>query len=501
MTIAASGPRVLAVCFTSGVALSLAFPEPSISPLAWITVAPLLVLAAGVRPRRGFALAFVFGLGFFGALLLWISAVGWIAWALLVVLQAGLFGLLGVGWALSARLGRRWWILFAPALWVTVEVVREYVPVVGFPWGQLAQGQVSTSFTLPIASLTLPVAGIGGGKMVAALVVAVNTCLAIAWLDRGARRILPLAGGAALLGLGPLIAAMGPHIDTATEPLRIAIVQGNAGAGVQVEDERARVERHLTLTSALADEHLDLVVWPESSVGIDPTLDTDIATMVGDAARAVDAPMVVGANMEVGDGRYKVMTLLVSEAGEIVDRYQKTHLVPFGEYIPARALIGGLPVLQQVPRDAAAGTDPRNFDLDGTEIATVISFEGDFGPLVRHRIARGARLLVVATNTSTWGQTWASAQHVAMSQVRAAENGVPVVHAALSGISAVISDKGRVLADTPLYEEATLVFELRPADFVTFYARTGEWFPVLSIVIAGGGVIAGARRRVLGTVG
>jgi apolipoprotein N-acyltransferase len=246
---------------------------------------------------------------------------------------------------------------------------------------------------------------------------------------------------------------------------------------------------------------LDLVVWPESSVGIDPTLDTDIATMVADAARSVDAPMIVGANLEAGSDQYKVMTLLVSESGEIVDRYQKTHLVPFGEYIPARGLIGGFPMLQQVPRDAVAGADPRNFEVEGTEVATVISFEGDFGPLVRDRIALGARLLVVATNTSTWGRTWASAQHVAMSQVRAAENGVPVVHAALSGISALISDDGRVLADTPLYEEATLVFDVRPADFVTFYARTGEWFPLLCLVIAGSGVIVGARRRTVGTVG
>jgi apolipoprotein N-acyltransferase len=195
-----------------------------------------------------------------------------------------------------------------------------------------------------------------------------------------------------------------------------------------------------------------------------------------------------------------VMTLLVSADGEIVDRYQKTHLVPFGEYIPARGLLGGLPPLQQVPRDAVAGRDPRNFDVDGTTVATVISFEGDFGPLVRDRIGLGARLLVVATNTSTWGRSWASAQHVAMSQVRAAENGVPVVHAALSGISAAISEDGRVLADTPLYEESTLVFEMRPADFVTFYARSGEWFPLLCIVIAGGGTVVGFRRRAEGTV-
>lgn len=493
MTIAASGPRALAVCFTSGVVLSLAFPEPSISPLAWVAVAPLLVVCVGVSPRVGYGRAFVFGAGFFSVLLLWVSAVGWVAWALLVVMEAALFGVFGAAWVLAARVHRRWWIVLAPALWVAIELLREYVPIVGFPWGQLAQGQMGIPWELPIA-------GIGGGKTVSFLLVAVNVAIALAWLDRGVRRVGLMGVSAGLLGLGPLVGAMRPHADTATKPLRIAIVQGNAGAGVQVEDERARVARHLALTESVAAEDLDLVVWPESSVGIDPAFDPAIAPMIADAARAADAPMIVGANLEAGEDRYMVMALLVAADGEIVDRYQKTHLVPFGEYIPARGLLGGLPMLQQVPRDAVAGRDPRNFDVDGTTVATVISFEGDFGPLVRQRIGLGARMLVVATNTSTWGRSWASAQHVAMSQVRAAENGVPVVHAALSGISAAISEEGRVLAETPLYEEATLVFAMRPADFVTLYARTGEWFPLGCVALAGIGVIVGARRRSIGTV-
>lgn len=493
MTIAASGPRALAVCFASGAVLSLAFPEPSVSPLAWAAIAPLLVSCIGVSPTVGFGRALTFGAGFFSVLLLWISAVGWIAWALLVVMEASLFGVFGFGWALASRMPRSWWVVLGPALWVAVELLREYVPVVGFPWGQLAQGQVGIPWELPLA-------GIGGGKTVSFLVVAVNTLVALAWLDRGVRRLALAVAGAGLLGLGPLVAAMGPHTDTSTKPLKIAIVQGNAGAGVQVEDERARVARHLALTENIAAEDPDLVVWPESSVGIDPTRDSDIATMIAEAARAVDAPMVVGANLEAGEDRYMVMTLLVSAGGEIVDRYQKTHLVPFGEYIPARGLLGGLPPLEQVPRDAVAGRDPRNFDVDGTTVATVISFEGDFGPLVRDRIELGARLLVVATNTSTWGRSWASAQHVAMSQVRAAENGVPVVHAALSGISAAISEDGRVRADTPLYEEATLVFEMRPSSLVTLYATTGEWFALSCVALAVGGTVVGSRRRAVGTV-
>src|SRR5947207_8969152 len=104
------------------------------------------------------------------------------------------------------------------------------------------------------------------------------------------------------------------------------------------------------------------------------------------------------------------------------------HLVPFGEYVPGRRLLSWLPLLDQIPQDAVAAHDPKSFSVDGGEVTTVLSYEGDFGSLVRQRIGAGGRLLVVATNTSTWRRSWASAQHVAMSQVRAAENGVWVVH-------------------------------------------------------------------------
>src|SRR5665809_35121 len=110
-----------------------------------------------------------------------------------------------------------------------------------------------------------------------------------------------------------------------------------------------------------------------------------------------------------------------------------------------------IPALEQVPRDAVAADEPVVFDIAGGKVVPVISFEGDFGSLVRKPIAEGGRLLVVATNTSTWGYSWASAQHVAFSQVRAVENGVWVAHAALSGISAFVSPNGQVIDSTSLW--------------------------------------------------
>ena len=483
-----------AICFLSGAALSFAFPEPSIAPLAWVAICPLLLVSRAETPRRATGMALAYGLGFFGALLIWISAVGWVAWAALVILQAVLFSLFGTGWSFISRLGRGWWALLVPSLWVTIELVRAYAPVVGFPWGQLSQGQVA------FPPLLYP-ARLGGGEVVSFLVTAVNVIIVLSVLSKGFRRAALIVLASVVVAVPGLLSLMEPR-DDAPAPLSVGIVQGNARPGVHVEDERARVDRHVALTEGLAAEDLDMVVWPESSVGIDPLLDGDVAAKVAAAARSVDAPLIVGANLEhAGGANYQVTALHVSPSGEIVDRYQKTHLVPFGEYIPAREVFGRIPMLDQVPRDAVAGTDIHNFDIGGNVISTVISFEGDFGPLVRDRIAAGGRILVVATNTSTWGNWWASAQHVAMSQVRAAENGVPVVHAALSGISAFIDGSGNIVASTPLYEEATLVRDVSPATSISLYARSGEWFPWLCVVLSIGGVLAASRRRSVSTVG
>jgi apolipoprotein N-acyltransferase len=381
---------------------------------------------------------------------------------------------------------------------VTSETLREIAPVVGFPWGQLAQSQGVFPWLLQLSQ-------VGGAKTVSFVLISVNVMLAIAWTERGAGRVRWATGAAALIAIMAPLTYVIPRLDGngpphTSEVMRIAIVQGNASPGVEVEDERARVARHLRLTEAVAGEHPDLVVWPESAVGIDPFIDSGVMTMVSDAARAVDAPMIVGANLEAGDGNYEVDALLVDASGEVVDRYQKTHLVPFGEYVPQRDALSWIPMLDQIPRDAVPGDDPTNFEVDGIQIATVISFEGDFGPLVRDRVAQGAGLIVVATNTSTWKRSWASAQHLAMSQVRAAETRVPVVHAALSGISAAVAPDGTVRDRTDLYVEDTLVFDVATATDTSIYARTGEWLPWSCMVVAGCGLVWAMRRRPTDTV-
>ena len=439
------------IVVASGAALALAFPQPDLGPLALVVLAPFLWFLRGATPGRGFLLGFAFGLGFFSLLLFWISIVGYVAWVLLVLMQSTFIGLFGAGagiiWRHRIAAVR---VIGVTTLWVTVELARASFPWGGFTWGQLAQSQHD------LFLWTLRVAAYGGTWMVAALVVGFNAVLVEAVGGKGRGRMLAALSGLLLLG-APLLLPV--HVTDGT-PLTVAIVQGSVPqefSGSLYEKELAITRSHARLTRELDGRGLDLVVWPESSVGIDLERDPVVAAEVSEAARAVGVPMIVGGNLDIDAERYKVVVFLVSPEGEVQDVYQKTHLVPFGEYVPGRDLLGWIPMLDQVPRDAVPGAETKVFELPQGPIATVISFEGDFGSLVRRPIAAGGQALVVATNTSTWEHSWASAQHLAFSKVRAAENGVDVVHAAVSGTSGFIESSGELIEQTDLYETTAVV--------------------------------------------
>lgn len=468
----------------AGLALSFSFPEPDVSWLAWVCLAPLLAGLRGAGWKRGLGLGLTFGLLFFGSLLSWIALIGWGPWFVLVLLQAAFLGLFGLAAGVASD-RFRWWgrVLWFALAWVAIEYVRGLVPLRGFTWGQLAQGQTALPHFLEVAR-------VGGGWAVAALVVALNASIAEAMAFARARRwrSTAMAIAAAAVVIAVPLGVPGP--PPAGKAVRVALVQGNIPREMEASYEKDLIilGNHERRTEGLATE-VDLVVWPESSVGIDPLVQPEIGDRVSGAARAADAPMIVGGNREVDPQRYAVMAYLVNRQGVFTERYQKTHLVPFGEYVPARRIFGRLPILEQVPRDAVAGSEPTLFDVAGGKVAPVLSYEGDFGPLVRDRISRGGRMLVVATNTSTWGDSWASAQHLAFSRVRAVENGVWVVHAALTGISAFVDPEGDVVAEAPLWTEATLVQELAFASGPTFYTRTGDWLPVGSLILGASSLV------------
>ncbi|HEV2906244.1 MAG TPA: apolipoprotein N-acyltransferase, partial [Actinomycetota bacterium] len=432
-------PASLIAAAASGLILTLALPPVDAGPVAFIALVPLLWVVRKARARRGALLGLVFGLVYFGALMSWLLPLTRLGWFVLVAGQAGFMALL---FAFTAAMWRddlavRSSFAFG-AGWAAVEWLRGVYPLGGFTWGGLGYTQHDNPLLLPLAS----VAGVWGISLAVASVNALAVTAAIRFRRERlvAARALTLAAVVIMIPvLIPIPAPKGPTVD-------VAIVQGNVPKFVAVEsriiEDRIVAENHARQHLRLASDPPDLAIWPENAIDRDPTRDPELGPLVTEPIRAVGSYTLVGAITETGDGRVLNQDLLYTPDARLEARYTKNHLVPYGEYVPFRRYLSWIRALEQVPRDMTPGNRPGTFDIPGGPFAAVICFENAFPDLVRRFLARNAGFLVVSTNNATFLRSPASAQHVVMSELRAVENGRWVVHAAISGISAIVDHRG-----------------------------------------------------------
>ncbi len=478
------------VAALSGFLLSLSLPPADLGPVAFLASAPLLWLVREAGLRRGLLLGFVFGLAYFGAVLYWILLFGELAWgALTVVLAAyaGAFGFLAPMLWRGERPVRSMVVL--AALWTILEWIRGMWPVGGFTWGQLGSTQTGNPFLLPLAS----VAGVWGLSFVVLLVAGL---LVVAAERARTRPVSATALVAASLGLvlGPALIPVprpdGPSLDVAAIQVDVREARG---LDALAEDRRV-AEMNIALHQRLAGDPPDLAVWGESS--LDPGANLpDFRVRVENAIGDVGMPTLAGAVVRTSDGRYHNEGLLFDGDGRIVGEYRKVHLVPFGEYVPFRAALDWISALQQIPYDVTPGDRVHPLSFDGVTFGDVICFENSFPAIDRELATEGAGFLVVTTNNASYGFTAASQQHLAMSRLRAAENGRWVVHAAVSGISAFVDPEGRVVARTGLFEPAILRRDIRISTRLTLYTRFGDWVPWSAVVLAVGWLLVPRGRR------
>ncbi len=238
----------------------------------------------------------------------------------------------------------------------------------------------------------------------------------------------------------------------------------------------------------------DLGIWPEGTLGEDPRLYPEVGAPLAASIRVVDAPTLVGAIIGPPGGAQYNASLLYDGAANVTGIYEKTHLVPFGEYVPFRSLLGGIPQLRQLPTDLTPGPDVHTLAVGGITFGVAICFENSFPEIDRALVREGAGFLVTSINNSSYGHTAASSQHLQMDRFRAVENARWVVHAAVSGVSAFVSPDGRVYDATGLFEPATIRMTLRTSTARTLYTRFGDWFPWFSLLLAFGGLLLPRRR-------
>ncbi|MFP6654179.1 MAG: apolipoprotein N-acyltransferase, partial [Myxococcota bacterium] len=478
--------------------------------LAWFGPAALIVGIAGQRPSRAMGLAFLASLASHAVLFHWFFVVtvdygqmpSWIGFfaplvpAFYVSLFSALFAWL---WARVGSTSHRP-ILVGAVLWVAVDWARGHF-LGGFPWATLG-------YALHLDWPLLGWSKWAGVYVLSFFAVAVGIALGRLWLHRTPAALRALGVTVTLVAIAHFVGAYtAPGSSSTDSTVRIAVVQGNIDQGEKWHPARRdRIfDTYLRLSREAAEKGAEWIVWPETAVPGLIEVEPEFSTRIGNLAREYKISFIVGGTGIAVDPISRRFTNFFDSAfvfdatGTQRDRYDKTHLVPFGEFVPLRDLFGRF--FKSLARglsdtDITAGKAPRTMLIDASEtsgqargdglrIGVPICYELLFPDLVRRFGRDGAGVLLAITNDAWYGRTGAPHQFLAMTAVRAAENGRWLVRAANTGISAVIDAKGRVRDSSPLFEEALIVSDIPVATDrqPTFYARFGDVFAGVCVVL------------------
>jgi apolipoprotein N-acyltransferase len=477
--------RMRAACLLSGALPVLAFPRPGFAWLAWVILVPgLLLIRSAPGVRAAAVRGWWFGAGYLLAVLYWLLpniGPG-------LILVAFVFGALWAIWGAVAR-----WlgssvvaVVVLPSLWVVIEYSRSW-PGLGGPWGLLGATQWSHPAILSLAS-------VGGVWLVSFVLVAANTAVALA--IRPPQRGPWMRAGALLLGLLLLLAGPLTYAVRTSPPsersFRVALVQ----TGV-IHSPSARLDEGERITKQIPSA--DLIVWGESSVGNAVVRRPDVAARLD--ALAAKAPLLVNEDAKDETGRISKSAFLLHPDGTR-QRYVKSRLVPFGEYIPFRSGFGWLSRISRAAgQDRVPGTGATVMATNGLTLGPLICFESAFPDLGRAVVNQGARVLVYQSSTSTFQDSWAPQQHASLAAVRAAETGRPTVQAALTGVSAAFDAHGRRLAwmDTDRRGYTVVTLDVPQAASRTPYDRFGDYVAYLSVLISVATALAAARSQARNT--
>jgi apolipoprotein N-acyltransferase len=439
----------------------------------------LFFLWRGANRREAFVLGGLYGVALYGVGFFWvrisIAEYGGaplplaVTSALLLASAMALYP--AAAGALAAWLTPPGWqrlAFAAPATWTLAEWLRGWL-FTGFPWLQLGYSQVDG----PLSGLA-PLGGV--------LAVTLATALLAGWIaalaDPRAPRHLVIS--IVLLGSGAW-ALRGHEWTRPDGPIfRAALLQGNVAQEEKwlAGNLRPTIDRYFEMTAAHADS--DLIIWPEAAI---PALAHEIEDMVlrplQDFAVTQDAAVVLGVLYQENPGGSYYTSLLSLDHGR--DRYDKRHLVPFGEYFPLGFLWkDAIRGLATVGEDFTPGTAPAPIiEAGGWRLGTSICYEILFGEEVRQALP-GAQVLVNVSNDGWFGDSIGPHQHLEIARMRALETGRYLLRATNTGITAVIDPRGKITGRLEQFRKDTLTADVTPRSGLTPYARWGEW-PALAL--------------------
>jgi apolipoprotein N-acyltransferase len=505
-------PRAVAAAIV-GVVTCFAFPPWGWWPLAFLGVAGLALICEGRTCASGYRLGLAYALGFLLPLLAWSRIAGIDAWIILTISQSLLLAFIGPLCVLAQR--RRFAPLWLAGAWMVEEAARDRIPFGGFPWGRLAFSQSSSPLTAlasvggaPLMSFAV---AFGGGLLVL-LVRSVQTAAtsqATPFRARGWRTSALTALAVAVVIFGALLIPRPTAAQDGTAT--VAAVQGNVPrTGLDALGQKRAVTRnHLAETQALAAQVQtgkvpapDLVIWPENSSDLDPFHDATAAQLLSEASTVIQRPILVGAVLDgPGAGHVSNDGLLWGPEGYLGQSYTKRHPVPFAEYLPGRSWIQKIITryAHDQPNDFVHGKTVGMFTIKGStrsyRVGDVICFEVAYDGLVRDVVSHGAQLIVIQTNNASFGRSGETYQQLAMGRIRAVEHGRSVVVAATSGLSAIISPDGSLIARSSLFTAQSLVAPVPLRTSLTISDRLGGWVELVLVTLGALGLLSAISWR------
>jgi apolipoprotein N-acyltransferase len=516
MKITQEGLKKTSAAFFSSILLILAFPsafsKAGFSILAWFALIPLFYCLEGRSPAKRLFFSYLAGMIFYSGLLYWlfqVSVPGALVLVLLLSISFGLFGLFFIR-PVNDKLT---YLVYIPALWVAVEFLRTYL-FTGFPWSLLGYSQQVNLHFIQIADLT-------GSYGVSFLIVLVN-CIAyrvIIKRDRGSFGLA--AAGFFILAVVMFYGKYNLERPLSTHDLNVAVVQGNIPQHLKWDRrlDKYILNRYEMLSCEAAEQQADIIIWPETAIPGALESEEFFSESIEELAKTLNRALLIGTVKLDDEVMYNAATV-VSRDGTIENSYYKTHLVPFGEYIPLEKHVPLLRNYIDKPiGDFESGEDYEIFRFSFTRylddpgegnnikkttlfynFAALVCFEDIFPALARNAVKKGAEFIAVITNDAWFGDTAAAYQHNQASVFRAVENRVPCVRAANTGISSIIDQKGQILAQVSAMGEETFidgvaVGKIRPVYWRSFYSRYGDIFAWFCVVLFISGVIFSKKNN------
>ncbi len=482
----------------SGLLLTASFPNVDLNWLAWVALVPLLVTLRDTSARQAMLLGSAMGITHYITLLYWLAytmrTYGYLPWLLCVPILVLFATVLSTFVALFSALIARWrfgplaGLVIIPTLWVALEFLRSFA-FTGFPWGIIGHSQYAVLPMIQVSDLL-------GAYGVSFLIVLVNTAVFFYYLrirncswkgDLISKRFVGISLAICLLLVslnwwyGAWRLAQIDRWLAAAPVKRVKVVQGNISQSVKWDPDFQieTIDTYLRLSRSEKGADPDLLVWPETAMPFYFGHNVPLTSRVEKGIVAIGTPVISGSPaFDRGKDRieYYNRAYLIDGQGPVLGKYDKSHLVPFGEYVPFKKWLPFLGKIVEHVGDFDRGRIGDTVSWEGHKLGVLICYELIFPYISRAMVRNGANVLINMTNDAWYGRSSAPYQHFSIAVFRAIENRRAMIRSANTGISGFIDPAGRILETTALFEEAAAVRDIPLLSGLTLYTRFGDVF-------------------------